>query len=348
MMEIGIGLDQGLRLSFAQHRELIREAARLGYTSAWTPAGIAQDAFQICAQWSAAGADVVPGGLGTGISVVPVPIWSAPSLAATAATVGELTDGRFILGVGSGSIHSAAYRRTYGLPAHPPLVLMRDYLIVLRRLLAGERVSHDGPVLHLDGVKLGLRPPRVPVYLGALGAGMVRLAGELADGVALNWCTPEQIAWSRERVVEGARRADRDPADVRVVEYIRVCVDEDDDRARRAFARAVLGYALAPPGVSKELGYRGHFARMGFDRALGELEARRDRGAPEDELADAFPVELLRLVGYYGPAAGAPTAFRRLAEGLDLAIVRVVAARPGPEAVADVMRACRPELLAAS
>ena len=131
-MEIGIGLDQGLRLSFAQHRELIVEAARLGYASAWTPAGIAQDAFQICAQWSAASADLLPGGLGTGISVVPVPIWSAPSLAATAATVGELTDGRFILGVGSGSIHSAAYRRTYGLPAHPPLALMRDYVASVR------------------------------------------------------------------------------------------------------------------------------------------------------------------------------------------------------------------------
>src|SRR5919204_161800 len=83
-----------------------------------------------------------------------------------------------------------------------------------------------------------------PVHLGALGPEMLRLGGELADGVDLNWCTPDQIAWSRERVAEGAARAGRDPAAVQVTEYIRVCVDEDVEVARRAFARAVMGYAL--------------------------------------------------------------------------------------------------------
>src|SRR5687768_2340365 len=111
-MEIGIGLDQGLGLSFAQHRELAREAARLGYASAWTPSGVAQDAFQICGQWWTASAGMAGGGLTTGISVVPVPIWSAPTLAATAGTLGELTGGRFILGIGSGSIHNAEYRHS--------------------------------------------------------------------------------------------------------------------------------------------------------------------------------------------------------------------------------------------
>jgi hypothetical protein len=84
---------------------------------------------------------------------------------------------------------------------------------------------------------------------------------------------------------------------------------------------------------------------MGFDEALTELEARRERGAPQAEIIDAFPGELLRLVGYYGPADGAAAAFRSLAEGLDEAIVRVVPARPGLEAIVAVMRACRPELV---
>ncbi|MBA2449709.1 MAG: LLM class flavin-dependent oxidoreductase [Chloroflexi bacterium] len=344
-MEIGIGLDQGLRLSFSEGREMVREAARLGYTSAWTPSNITQDAFQICGQWSRASAEVVPGGLTTGISVVPVPIWSAPALAAAAGTVGELSEGRFILGVGSGSIHSEAYRRSFGLEAHRPIGMMREYLVALRGLLAGESVDSDGPAVKLQGVKLGFTPPRVPLYLGALGEQMVRLAGELADGVGLNWCTPEQIAWSRERVAEGAKRAGRDPSAVRVAEYIRICVDEDEDAARRALARAVLGYALARPGASKALSYRGHFARMGFDEALTELEERRDRGAAEDELAERFPTELLQMVGYYGPAEGAAAHFRRLAEGLDVAIVRVVPAHRGPDAVAEVMQACRPELV---
>jgi alkanesulfonate monooxygenase SsuD/methylene tetrahydromethanopterin reductase-like flavin-dependent oxidoreductase (luciferase family) len=189
-------------------------------------------------------------------------------------------------------------------------------------------------------VQLGFRPPRVPVYLGALGPQMLRLAGAASDGVCLNWCTPEQIAWSRRRIAAGAKKAGRAASDVTVVEYIRVCVDEDVDAARRALARATMGYALARPGASKDQGYRAHFTRMGFDAALTELEARRDQGTAEAELIDAFPADVLSSVAYFGPPAGAAAAFRRLAAGLDVAVVRVVPARPGSDAVAATMRAC--------
>jgi alkanesulfonate monooxygenase SsuD/methylene tetrahydromethanopterin reductase-like flavin-dependent oxidoreductase (luciferase family) len=349
-MEIGLGVDPGAGLTFPQHRDLARAAARLGYSDIWTPAGVRNDAFQTCAQWWGASADVTTGGLKTGTSVVPVPIWSAPALATAAATLGELTDGRFILGIGAGSIYSPAYRQSLGVPDWKPLPLMRDFLITLRGLLAGEKVDYSGTAVNLHGVSLGRRPgaPAVPVYLGALGPGMVRLAGELAAGVALNWCTPEQIAWSRARVAEGAARGGRNSGEVRVIEYIRICVDADEDAARRALARAVLPYALVQPGADKAHGYRAHFARMGFDAALSDLEARRERGASPAELADAFPTDLLRLVGYFGGAAGAAGAFARLAQGLDLAIVRVMPVRPDLTAVLAVAEACRPDLVRAT
>ena len=66
-------------------------------------------------------------------------------------------------------------------------------------------------------------------------------------------------------------------------------------------------------------------------------------GAPPDELVAAFPDELALEVGYFGRAEGAATAFERLAAGLDIAIVRVVAARPGLDAVRAVVDACRPD-----
>ena len=165
---------------------------------------------------------------------------------------------------------------------------------------------------------------------------MLRLAGELADGVAPNWTTPEQVAWCREQVAEGARQAGRDPQAIRIVGYIRVCVDEDVDAARRALAAQVLEYAMARPGAPKDQGYRGHFGRMGFEQVLSELEARRAAGAKPEELADALPAELALRVGYFGPPAGAAAAFRRLARGLDVAIVRVIAARPGLAAAMEV------------
>jgi alkanesulfonate monooxygenase SsuD/methylene tetrahydromethanopterin reductase-like flavin-dependent oxidoreductase (luciferase family) len=347
-MEIGLGVDPGAGLSFAQQREVAQVAAQAGYASCWTPAGVGQDAFQVCGQWWSASRAVVPGGLATGISVVPVPLWSVPALATAAATLGEVTDGRFSLGLGTGAIHSPAYRHTFGLPAWAPLPLMRDYLVTVRALLAGERVDYAGPAVRLHGVGLGRRPPRVPVLLGALGPRMLRLAGEVADGAALNWCTPEQVAWSRAQVADSAAQAGRDPTEVRVIAYIRICVDEDETAARQAYTRAMLGYALAPPGGSKQHSYRAHFARMGFDAALSDVEAQRDRGAPQEELIQHFPDDLLRMVGYYGPAAGAAAAFARLARGLDTAIVRVVPARPGMAAVLAVLEACRPELVRAA
>ena len=341
-MEIGVGLDQQLGLSWDQHRELARLAARQGYTSVWTNAGNGRDAMHVCAQWSVASADVVEGGLKTGISVIPVGLWSAASMASCAGTVGEITGGRFTLGIGSGAIHSPAARHMLGLPRLQPLGTMRDFLVTTRGLLAGETIDYEGTAVKLHGFSLSNTPPKVPVVLGALGQKMLQLAGECSDGAALNWCTPEQIAWSRGLVAEGAAKAGRDPADVKMIEYIRICVDDDEDAARRAYTRALMGYALARPGVSKALGYRGHFGRMGFDEALTELEERREGGASDDELIDAFPVELARLVGYFGPAKGAAAAFRRLAEGLDTAIVSVVRARPTIDSVVAVMEACKP------
>ena len=346
-MEIGIGIDPTARLTWDERREVIREAAQLGYTSAWTPAGLGNDAFQVCAQWWGASNEVVAGGLTTGISVVPVPIWTVPALATITGTLADLSGGKFILGIGSGSIHDPGYRQTFGLADISPIKLMRDYLVTLRGLLAGQAVTHEGPAVTLHNVRLGTPPtadgrPIAPVYLAALGPQMLRLAGEASDGAALNWCSAEQVDWSREIVAEGARKAGRDPREINMMEYIRICVDEDETVARRAFAKAVMGYALARGG-EKQRGYRAHFARMGFDAALSDLEDRRDRGTSADELADAFPDDLLHLVGYYGKATGAAAAFKRVAGSLDTAIVRVVPARPGAASVRAVMNACAPD-----
>jgi len=348
-MEIGVGLDASLGLSFGEQAELSQEAARLGYTSIWTPEAPGHDAFQVCVQRWAASRQVVPQGIATGIAVSPVMYRTPMALAMSGGTVSSLTDGKFFMGIGSGGAHRPDARRSLGLPRLSAMSMMRDYLSRLRPLLAGERVDHEGPVVTLRGGRLAIDPPpRTPVYLGALGPKMLQLAGELADGAALNWCTPEQIAWSRERIAEGAATAGRDPATVKVVEYIRVCVDEDEDAARRALARATMGYALGasvPTERERAFSYRAHFERMGFADELAELDDMRRRGAGRAEVADAFPVELLRSVGYFGTAKDAAEAFGRLAQGLDVAIVRVVGARPGVDTVLATMHTCRPDLV---
>jgi 5,10-methylenetetrahydromethanopterin reductase len=348
-MDIGIGLDATLHLSFDEQADLAQEAARLGYTQIWTPEGTGQDSFQLCSQRWAASCQVSPGGLTTGIGVSPVLYRTPVAFAMSGGTVSQITGGRFIMGIGAGGAYRPKTRQALGLPKFSTLALMRDYLVTVRKLVAGDAVDYQGEVVTLRGVKLAISPPpHTPVYLGALGPEMLRLGGELADGICLNWCTPQQIAWSRERIAEGAARVGRDPRHVQVVEYIRVCVDQDVAIARRAFARSTMGYALGqrvPTERERQLGYRAHFERMGFTDALAELDRMRLRGAAPDEVADAFPPALLERVGYFGTPDEAAAAFRRLAEGLDVAIVRVVAARPGVASVLAVLRACSPELV---
>jgi alkanesulfonate monooxygenase SsuD/methylene tetrahydromethanopterin reductase-like flavin-dependent oxidoreductase (luciferase family) len=348
-MEIGVGLDANLNLSFAEQAELSQEAARLGYTSIWTPEGTGHDSFQLCAQrWEASRA-VVPDGLTTGIGVSPVMYRTPVAFAMSGGTLSAITGGKFIMGLGAGGAYRPRARRALGLPTFSALALMRDYLAIVRALLAGQQVDYEGEVLTLTGTRLGIDPPpRTPVYLGALGPKMLQLAGELADGACLNWCSPAQVAWSRERIAEGAARGGRDASEVNVTEYIRVCVDDDIDRARRRLALATMHYALGatiPTAKERQFGYRAHFERMGFADELATLDDMRRRGAPSDEVADAFPLEILQSVAYCGPASGAASAFKRLATGLDTAIVRVVAARPGIDSVRAVMQACQPQLV---
>jgi alkanesulfonate monooxygenase SsuD/methylene tetrahydromethanopterin reductase-like flavin-dependent oxidoreductase (luciferase family) len=354
-MMIGAGLDARLGLPFAQLREVAREAERLGFESLWTPAGGVPDAFHVCGAWSQDTA------LRTGISVIPAArMWTPLALAVQAATLAQLSSGRFVLGLGTGG-YGPGFWESVGLPDRP-VAVMRAYATMVRQLLAGETVTAgpaagesatggsaagglaaDWPAGWLRSASLGVSDlPPAPVYLAALGPQMLRLAGEVADGALLNWATPERIVASRTLIAEGAKRAGREPGVVPLTMYVRVCIDDDVAAARRAFGAQVLGYAMGRPGIPLEAGYRGLFGQMGFDAALRDLEARRDRGAALPELVDAAPDEMLRAVGYFGPAQGAPAAFARLSAGLDETIVRVITARPGPEPVVEAMTALTP------
>jgi alkanesulfonate monooxygenase SsuD/methylene tetrahydromethanopterin reductase-like flavin-dependent oxidoreductase (luciferase family) len=343
-MKAGVGIDPRLGLSRAQQRTLVQQSARLGFESLWTPAGVTgRSIFQTCREWWEATTEVVAEGLSVGTSVIPFPGWSVPTLAAESASLNEVTSGKFNLGIGLGAYPSEGFRKQLGLPLVPPVAYTRDYLVPLRGLFAGETVDYTGKAVSLHGLQLGLKAPRVPVYLAAMGPQMLRLSGEAADGVTPNWSSPEQIVWLRQHVAEGARRAGRDPAEIPFAQYIRVCIDEDEEAARQAFAMQVLGYAMARPGQPKDTGYRAHFGRMGFEEILTELEARRDSGTPVAELVDALPKELLLKVGYFGRAAGAAEAFRRLAQGLDEAMVRLITVRSGDlEACLTTVRALQP------
>src|SRR6201997_5156337 len=210
---LGAGLDARLGLPFDQLRAAAREAGRLGFESLWTPAGGVPDSFHVCAAWSQ------DTSLRTGISVVPAArMWTPLGLAVQAATLAQLSAGRFVLGLGTGG-YGPEFWASVGLP-NRPIAVMREYVTQVRALLDGEVVSggSGGGQPGIGGgspgwpvsAALGVRDlPPAPVYLAALGPQMLRLAGEVADGALLNWATPERIAQSRELIDEGSAKAGR-------------------------------------------------------------------------------------------------------------------------------------------
>ena len=137
-MEIGVGLDASLGMSWADQADLSREAAELGYASIWTPEGNGQDSFHLCVQRWMATREVVAEGLWTGIGVSPVMYRTPLSFAMAGGTVSEITGGRFIMGIGTGGAYRPQARRALGVGRMSSLSLMRDYLTVVRDLVAGK------------------------------------------------------------------------------------------------------------------------------------------------------------------------------------------------------------------
>ena len=175
--------------------------------------------------------------LGSGV----VPIWTrnVGLLAVTFATLDELAPGRVILGLGAWWDPLAS---KVGIRRDHPLQAMRETVEATRRLLAMERVTYHGDFVHLDDVELDVvhgdrSPKQVPIYVGATGMKMMELAGEIADGVLLNYMVgPEYGKRAMDALAIGAQRSGRSVADIDRPQLIVCSLDNDRgvalDRAR--------------------------------------------------------------------------------------------------------------------
>lgn len=308
-MRIGIGVSEDLPID--RQQQVARDVEVAGFASLWTNEAAGRDALLVCQAWGAATST-----LQVGIGVVPIWTRSPAQLAMATATLQEATGGRFLLGLGVS--HPATMGPWHGADWRRPLTAADDTLTVLRTLLAGETVDHGDGVRTARNFRLRISPPPPTggLYLAAMGPRMLALAGRRADGVLLNWSSPQEVARAGAAVQQAADDAGRQAPDLAA--YVRVAVAADRDAARRALAREVGAYCALPA-------YAAHFERQGLGRMVDAAKsAYRDGGA--DRVPGALSDDDLRRVGWWGTPDDDPTP--ALAQyggaGLDHLVARVV------------------------
>ena len=200
-----------------------------------------------------------------------IPIWTrnVGLLAATFSTLDELAPGRVILGLGAWWEPLAT---KVGVNRTRPLLAMREVVEATRRLLAMERVTYHGTFVHLDDVEIDIvhgdrSPKHVPIYVGATGMQMMELAGEIADGVVLNYMvSPEYNRQAMEHLGIGAARAGRSLDDVDRPQLVVCSLDRDRGLALDRSRELLTQYLGQQPHIMKASGvdpepHRGGSAR---------------------------------------------------------------------------------------
>jgi 5,10-methylenetetrahydromethanopterin reductase len=178
-------------------------------------------------------------------------------LAATFLTLDDLAPDRIICGIGAWWDPLA---RNVGIERRKPLTAMRETIVVLRRLLNMERVTFHGEFHHVDGIELdvvhGRREPRhVPIMIGATGDQMMELAGEIGDGVLLNYCVPpEYNDKAMELLEKGAQKAGRSLDEIDRPQLVVCSVDYDHDKAIDTTRELLTQYLAQQPHIAKASG----------------------------------------------------------------------------------------------
>lgn len=178
-------------------------------------------------------------------------------LAATFLTLDDLAPGRIICGIGAWWDPLA---RNVGIDRKKPLTAMRETVVVLKRLLAMERVTFHGEFIHVDGIELDVvhgrkEPRKVPVFIGATGDQMMEMTGELCDGVVLNYCVPPDYNKKALDLLEqGARKNGKTLDDIDRPQLVVCSVDLDHDRAIDTTRGLLTQYLAQQPHIAKASG----------------------------------------------------------------------------------------------
>lgn len=295
---VTVRLDQPL----TEAAELTRRAEELGFDGAW----VADHYFHRDASGALALMAAGTSRISLGTAVMSPLLRHPALLASMAASLNEISDGRFVLGVGAGGYE---FTSELGIAMRRPLALTRETVEILRGLVGG-RADVDGDTFHAHGAALRFTASASPVYLAARGPKMLRLAGEVADGVITHGLSAAHV-----RFVDREITATGGAARPRIVLMLDVQVDADRSRALDALRPRCL--MMAGGSYADELIDVYGLDRLGVARlrtAVRSKDRTTAAGLVTDDMVDAFALA--------GPASHVADRLAELAElGVDEVIL---------------------------
>jgi probable F420-dependent oxidoreductase len=241
-------------------------------------------------------------------------------MALSAASLHFIAPQRTLLGLGVST--RIIVEDWHGLEWDHPLERLVEYVQVLRQCLRGERLGHQGKCYRAHNFRLGVvAPGDVPLYLAAVNAKMLRLAGAIADGVLLTWVPLAAVPQVVAEVRAGAQEAGRQADEVDIALYLRTCVTDDRAAAMEWLRREITGYTVADV-------YSRVFRRFGFAAEVDAMQQawrQGERRRATEQISD----RMVEALGVIGTAQECREQIRRFATaGIDLPIVMPFAPEP--------------------
>ncbi|MDQ4048484.1 MAG: LLM class F420-dependent oxidoreductase, partial [Actinomycetota bacterium] len=304
-MRLGLHVGYwGLGLTAGQQLDIVRAAESAGFHSVWAAEAYGSDTATVLS-WLAANTERIR----IGSAIFQMPGRTPAMTAMTAATLDHISGGRMILGIGSSGPQVA--EGWHGQRFARQLQRTREYVEILRKALAQERLEYQGEIYTLplpDGpgkalkLTIGTVQERIPIYIAAIGPNNTRLTGEIADGWLPTFFSPEHVGEFRSLLEEGAARAGAGKVidgSFDIAPNVNVSIDEDIGRARDAM-RPLLALYVGGMGSRDKNFYNALVRRYGYEEAADEVQDLYLDGK-RDEAAAALPDELIDQTALVGP-----------------------------------------------
>jgi len=289
-------------------------ADELGYDSFWIPEAWGYEIFPLLTEMALTTKRIK---LGTGI--VNVYSRSPAVLAMSAATLDEISEGRFILGIGTSGKN--VIEGLHGRPFEKPLTQTRDVIRVVRTLLAGGKLSDAGAEnASYRPFRLEMKPVRsnIPIYVAALKQKAIESIGELADGWIPTFWPYEKLAEGRAWIANGAARAGRDPSQITTAPFTTVLPLGGE--AGGYMARKIISFYIGGMGDY----YTELLSRFGFAEDCKRIAALYADKATRSQAPDAVPAAMIEALTISGdPVSCIAELKRRRSFGVDLPILNL-------------------------